>query len=201
MNRVRLFMVLFLLGSASFCQGIDTSAATPSSQAPDLALYQLKAINFDGERSFSVERLRESFHVPVGTRFDHAAVDQGLERLRVLYGNHGNINFTAVPTFQIDRESKTVVLMLKIDEGARFAFGQLFFEGQETRIGEANALRHAWTNMSGKVFSISLLNQWLAQNVPFLDSRDKPLSHQVKLHQSSDTHLADIGIKFPDPKS
>jgi outer membrane protein assembly factor BamA len=137
----------------------------------------------------------------VGNKFDHKAVGQGLERLRLIYGDHGYINFTAVPTLQIDRDRGTVVLTVSIDDGAQFTFGRLFLTGQETRKGEADALHKAWAALSGKTYDSSLLYKWLSENAPFLANGGRPPGRQIEVHVSSETHQADIGIKFPSPKS
>jgi outer membrane protein assembly factor BamA len=201
MNRSSVLMALFLLGSTSFCQAANTSATRPSSHGPELAQYRLEAINFVGSHSFSIEQLRGAFNVPVGNKFDHKAVGQGLERLRLIYGDHGYINFTAVPTLQIDRDRGTVVLTVSIDDGAQFTFGRLFLTGQETRKGEADVLHKAWAALSGKTYDSSLLCKWLSENAPFLANGGRPPCRQIEVHLSSDTHQADIGIKFPSPKS
>ena len=200
MNRSFVFMALFLLGPTSFCQTANTSADTPSIQAPQLAQYRLEAIDFVGSHSFSIGQLKDAFDVPVGNKFDREAIDQGLERLRLIYGDHGYINFTAVPMLQIDKNGGTVVLTLSLDDGAQFKFGRLLVTGQETP-GEADALYKAWAALSGKTYDASLLCKWLSDNAPFLPNGGRPPCRQVELHLSSDTHQADIGITFPGPKS
>jgi hypothetical protein len=69
MNRFPVLTVLFLLGSAGFCQTADTSGRTLSSPAPDLAQYRLETVLFEGSRSFSPKQLRETFNIPVGDKF------------------------------------------------------------------------------------------------------------------------------------
>jgi outer membrane protein assembly factor BamA len=201
MNRSSVFITLFLLGSTSFCQAANTSPTTPSIYGAELAQYRLEAINFVGSQSFSTEQLKRAFNVPVGHKFDHKAVGQGLERLRLIYGDHGYINFTAVPTFQIDRHRETVVLTVSIDDGAQFTFGQLFLTGQETRKGEADALHKAWAALSGKTYDSSLFYKWISENAPFLANGGRPPCRQIEMHVSTDTRQADIGITFPSPKS
>ena len=199
MNHLRVLCLLFLLGSTSFCQGPDTMGRTRSSD-PDLSRYRLETILFDGGRPFSPEQLKNAFHVHAGDKFNHTAIDQGLDRLRHLYGDHGYINFSAVPSVQVEQDRGTVVLKISIDAGSQFNFGQLFLKGQETRAGEADALRKAWTPLSGKTYDSSLLSDWLIKNATFLPKDGQPLRH-VESHLSSATHQADIVIKFPSPKS
>ena len=62
-----------------------------------------------------------------------------------LYGDNGYVNFTAVPTLQLDKDRGTVVLTISIDEGDQFTFGQLSLAGQETRAGEADFLSSSVT--------------------------------------------------------
>jgi outer membrane protein assembly factor BamA len=196
MNRFAVLTLLFLLGSTGFCQTADTSGGTLSSPAPDLSQYRLEAIVFEGVRSFSPEQLKETFNVPVGDKFNHTAIGRGLERLRWFFGDHGYINFTAVPTVQLDKDRGTVVLTLSIEEGSQFTFGRLFLAGQETRAGEADALRNAWAALSGRTYDSSLLHKWLMKNATFLPNDGQPLRH-VEMHVDSSTHLADFKITFP----
>ena len=199
MNRLRVLAVPFLLACAGLCQTGGSSRTTPSNPAPDLTQYRLEAVDFEGSRSFTRTELEDSFHVPPGGKFDRTAVGQGLERLRMLYGDHGYINFTAVPYLQLDKDRGTVVLRLSLNDGLQFSFGRLILNGKETRVGEADALRNAWATLSGKTFNSALLSQWLIENAPFLRNDGEPL-RQVELHQSSETRQADIAIKFPDAK-
>ena len=196
MNRFRMLAILFLLGPAGFCQTPDTSGKTLSSPAPDLSQYRLEAILFEGSRSFSPEQLKETFHVPAGGKFNHTAIGQGLDRLRQLYGDHGYINFTAVPTLQLDKDGGTVVVTISIDDGQQFTFGQLFLAGQETRPGEADALHNAWAALSGKRYDSSLLRKWLVKNATFLPNDEQPLRH-LEMHLDASTHQADIKLTFP----
>ena len=196
MNRFAVLTVLFLLGSTGFCQTADTSGRTLSSPAPDLSQYRLEAVLFEGSRSFTPEQLKETFDVPVGEKFKHTAIGQGLERLRQLYGDYGYINFTAVPTLQLDKNRGTVVLTISIDEGQQFTFGKLFLEGQETRAGEADALRNAWAALSGKQYDSSLLLKWLIQNATFLPNDGQQFRH-MEQHLDTGTHLVDFKLTFP----
>jgi Surface antigen variable number repeat len=194
MNRFAVLTVLFLPGCTGFCQTADTSGRTLSSPAPDHSQYRLEAVLFEGNRSFSPERLKETFNVPVGDKLNHTAIGQGLERLRQLYGDYGYLNFTAVPAPRLDKDRGTVVLTISIDEGSQFTFGRLTLAGQETRAGEADALRNGWAALSGKRYDSSLLRKWLVQN--FLPSDGQPLRH-VEMHQDASTHQADIKLTFP----
>ncbi len=159
--------------------------------------YRLEALIFDGGLSFSAEQLRDAFTVRVGDEFNSTAMGKGLERLRQLYSTNGHINFTAVPTLQFEEDRSTVVLKVDIDEGPEFNFGRLFFEGKETRAGEANALLTAWTPLSGKPYNEQLLSKWLVENATFLPNDRKNPLRRVELHSDVSTHRADILLKFP----
>jgi outer membrane protein assembly factor BamA len=196
MNRFGVLTVLFLLGSTGFCQTADQSGRTLYSPAGDLSQYRLEAVLFEGGRSFSPEQLKETFNVPVGDKFNHTAVGKGLERLRQLYGDHGYITFTAVPGLQLDKDRGTVVLTISIEEGSQFTFGRLFLAGQETRAGEADALRNGWAALSGKRYDSSLLRKWLMKNATFLPNDGQPL-RQVEEHLDSSTHQVDFALTFP----
>jgi hypothetical protein len=203
MNSFRVLIVFFLLGPvASLSQTADPSGGTSSSSAPDPAQYRLEAIRFEGGRSFSQEQLKNAFSVPVGNKFNHTAVGQGLDRLKQLYGDNGYINFSAVPLLQFDKDQGSVVLKVSIDEGTQFTFGRLILAGRETRAGEADALRSAWATLPGKRYDSSLLSDWLVTNAKFLpNDGQSPLRHVgIEMHQDSSTHQADILLTFPSPK-
>jgi hypothetical protein len=196
LNRFRVLTVLFLLGSTGFCQTADTSGGTVSSPAGDLSQYRLDAVLFEGSRSFSPQQLKETFNIPVGDKFNHTSIGQGLERLSQLYRDHGYINFTVVPGLQLDKDRGTVVLTISIDEGSQFTFGQLFLAGQERRAGEAHDLRNAWAALSGKRYDPSLLRKWLIQNATFLPN-DGQQFRRIEQHLDSGTHLVDFKLTFP----
>jgi outer membrane protein assembly factor BamA len=124
-NRFAILTVIFLLGSTGFCQTADTSGRTLSSPARDLSQYRFEEVIFKGGRSISAKQLYDTFNVRIGEKFNQAAIVQGLERLRQLYGDFGYINFTAVPTLQLVKDRRTVVVAIDIDEGQQFTFGKL----------------------------------------------------------------------------
>jgi hypothetical protein len=159
--------------------------------------YRIGAIIFQGEHSFSAEQLRDAFGLPVGGDFNGTAIGKGLDQLRRLYGTDGHINFTAVPTLRIAEDGGTVELTLNIEEGERFYFGRLSFAGKETRAGEEKALLSAWTALSGKPYNGPLLSKWLVEHANFRANNWQDPLRNLELHQSSDTHRADILIKFP----
>jgi outer membrane protein assembly factor BamA len=196
MNRFGVLTVLFLLGSTSFCQTADQSGSTLYSPAGDLSQYLLEAVIFEGGRSFPPERLKDTFNVPIGSKFNHIAVGKGLDRLTQLYNDNGYINFTAVPALQLNKDRGTIILTISIDEGDQFTFGRLFLAGQETRAGEADALRNGWAALSGKRYDSSLLSKWLMKNATFLPNDGQPLRH-VEEHVDSSTHQVDFALTSP----
>jgi outer membrane protein insertion porin family len=159
--------------------------------------YRLEAVIFEGGHSFSSEQLRDALNVPVGGQFNVTAIGKGLERLRQLYSTNGRVNFAAVPTPQFEEDRSAVVLRVNIDEGDVFNFGRLFFEGKETRAGEAEALLNAWTRLSGKPYNGRLLSKWLVENATFLPLDAKAQLRDLEMHLDNSTHRADILLKFP----
>jgi Surface antigen variable number repeat len=196
MNWFAVLTVLFLLSSTGFCQKADASGRTLSSPAPDLSQYRLEAVLFEGSQSFSPEQLKETFNVPVGAKFNDTAIGKGLERLLPLYGDHGYINFTAVPTLQLDKDRRTVVVTIRIEDGPQFSFGRLTLAGQETRAGESDALHDGWAALSGKRYNSSLMREWLVQNATFLPNDGRPLRH-VEMRLDTSTRQVDFKLTFP----
>jgi outer membrane protein insertion porin family len=95
--------------------------------------YRLKAINFHGGKAITnYAQLRPMFAIKDGEIFNRSAVGKGLENLRKAYGEYGYINFTPVPTTNIDDEKKTITLDIDLDEGKQYRVRRIEFQGNTT---------------------------------------------------------------------
>jgi outer membrane protein assembly factor BamA len=183
--------------SAILSEGAQQSSASVAVLDWPEKSYRIQGVVFEGGKSFSQEQLADAFHVQVGGELNHIAIGHGLERLRQLYSANGYFNFTAAPMLQVENDRNTVVLTISIDDGEQFNFGQLFLAGDETWMGEANALRRAWAPLSGKRFNGQVLSKWLFENAMFLPNDEKSRQQFVEQHVDDTTHRVDIQLTFP----
>jgi outer membrane protein insertion porin family len=97
------------------------------------AKFKLKAITFKGNKAIQNSALlRTLFPIKDGDTFDTFLVGKGIENLRKAYGEIGYINFSAVPTTEIDDEKHTVTLNIETDEGKAFYVRRIEFQGNTT---------------------------------------------------------------------
>jgi outer membrane protein insertion porin family len=95
--------------------------------------YRLGAITFSGEKAITnTKALRAQFPLKDGDIFNRELIGKGLENLRKAYGELGYINFTSVPTTNIDEQHKTVSLVVDIEEGKPFSVRRIEFQGNTT---------------------------------------------------------------------
>ena len=95
--------------------------------------YRLGTIAFTGGKAITnTKALRAQFPLKDGDIFNREAIGKGLENLRKAYGELGYVNFTAVPTTDLDEEKKVVSLTIDLDEGKQFSVRRIEFQGNTT---------------------------------------------------------------------
>ena len=178
----------------------------PDSRSADVAVrvfpgakYQVEAIRFTGAKAFSPDQLRSQFPIADGSLFNATAIGKGLEKLKSLYVSNGYADFGCVPKLVYDEERPTIALTLDLDEGRRYFFGRLFFDGVEPHAGAVQALRSAWKQLEGKVYDPQAVIQWVNANAPYLrPAADATPEQYVANHANPEAHQIDIVLQFPD---
>jgi hypothetical protein len=123
--------------------------------------YRLGDISFQNDVAFPVDELRHQFAIADGDIFDISRMRVGLESLRKLYGNHGYINFSAVPNTTVDEVAHAVSILIDIDAGHVYHTGKLILEGDEWRPGTKAKLLRDWKKYEGRPFDSSILREFL----------------------------------------
>ncbi|HSM87708.1 MAG TPA: outer membrane protein assembly factor BamA, partial [Candidatus Limnocylindrales bacterium] len=119
------------------------------------AKYRLKAITFKGNKAFlSPAFLRGLFPIKDGATFDTHLVGKGIENMRKAYGQYGYINFTAVPSTDIDDAKKLVTLNIDVDEGKPFYVRRIEFQGNTTT--RDRVIRRELLVQEGQIFNSQL---------------------------------------------
>jgi outer membrane translocation and assembly module TamA len=115
-------------------------------------MYRLGTIAFQGQTVFPDNELRAQFHVLTGSVFNRTAIGQGLENLRALYCHKGYVNFTSVPDTAVNEAKGTVSLLISIDEGGAYHYGELTVSGEESVPGAKQRLLEGWKPYEGKLY-------------------------------------------------
>jgi outer membrane protein assembly factor BamA len=131
--------------------------------------YRLEEIQFRGGASsspgqppaaseqFSTEHLGAFFPIKPGDIFDTHKLQAGTQELRKAYGKKGFINFTVVPTFNIDETNDRITLIVELDGGKQFRIGKIQILGDNPQPAEAQIRDLGLT--PGSVFDASLLDK------------------------------------------
>jgi outer membrane protein insertion porin family len=92
------------------------------------ARWKLGGVGFRGNERVSDSRLLDLFERPsigwLGSRF----VDEGVERVRDLYGREGFMA-ARIETVLVERQGSTADVIVRIDEGERYRIGRIEVEG------------------------------------------------------------------------
>jgi outer membrane translocation and assembly module TamA len=123
--------------------------------------YRLGEIHVQKATIFPSTQLRNLFLVPRGDLFNVAKIQDGLDDLRKLYETRGYVDVVAFPKISSDESRRTIDLVVDVDEGRPYNFGQLSLEGVEPYAGAGRALLNSWKTLEGKRYNSLELQRWL----------------------------------------
>jgi outer membrane protein insertion porin family len=113
--------------------------------------YDLGSVRIQGAPHFEPDRLLKTAKFKSGGLADFGEVGKGVDRIRKMLAHQGYLRNDVQIVRQIDDAKKVVNLVLRIDEGPQFQFGNLKVEGLDLN-GEA-AIRKMWTLKTGTPFN------------------------------------------------
>ena len=123
--------------------------------------YHLKKITFQNNKAISnTEKLRLVFPIKDGEIFDTHLLQKGIEGLRKAYGTIGYINFSSVPTFDIDDEHKLITVNIEVEEGKPYFVRRIEFQGNTTtrdRVIRRQLLVQEGQTFNAQLWDISIL--------------------------------------------
>jgi outer membrane protein assembly factor BamA len=115
--------------------------------------YRLGDMHFIHVKAFPDSQLRELFPEKRGEIFSKEQIAKGLENLRHLYGSAGYVNFTSVPSTEIDDEHASIDLQVDIDEDRVFHWGNLHVNGMRGQ--DSEILLRVWEGLQGQIYTSS----------------------------------------------
>jgi outer membrane protein insertion porin family len=117
--------------------------------------YKLKAINFTNNKAIlNKQLLRSVFPIKDGETFNKQLIGKGLDNLRKAYGELGYIDFTPVPTTEIDDQKKMITLNIEMEEGKPYFVRRIEFQGNTTT--RDRVIRRELLVQEGQVFNSRL---------------------------------------------
>src|SRR5271154_1720597 len=143
----------------------------PGSKAVDVTVkvepgpqYRLGEIRFENATVFSSNQLRQLIPMQEGDLFNATEFSKSIDALRNLYSTRGYVNMVLNPVPRIDESRHVINLVLSVDEGKPYNFGQLYLEGVEPHAGAAEALMASWKPLEGKPYNSLELQKWFDAN-------------------------------------
>lgn len=113
--------------------------------------YRLGSVQWKNETVLSASELLRLMPTRPGEIFNVGRISKELQAVREAYESRGYINFTSIPETTLDDVERTISLLIDVDEGARFSFGNLHVEGMREK--DAQELRAAWQSLQGRSYS------------------------------------------------
>jgi outer membrane protein insertion porin family len=159
--------------------------------------YKLKAINFKNTQAIkNLQLLRSLFPIKDGDTFDNHLIGKGLENLRKAYGEFGYINFSPVPTTEIDDEKKLITLNIETDEGKPFFVRRIEFQGNTTT--RDRVIRRELLVQEGQVFNSRLwdLSVLRLNQLNYFDALKPEDDTERKLNEQDGT--VDLTVKVKE---
>ncbi|HKD81438.1 MAG TPA: outer membrane protein assembly factor BamA [Candidatus Angelobacter sp.] len=159
--------------------------------------YKLKAINFKNTQAIkNTTLLRNLFPIKDGDTFDNHLIGKGIENMRKAYGEFGYINFTPVPTTEIDDEHKLITLNVEVDEGKPFFVRRIEFQGNTTT--RDRVIRRELLVQEGQVFNSRLweLSVLRLNQLNYFDTLKAEDDTERKLNEQDGT--VDLTVKVKE---
>ena len=115
--------------------------------------YRVGDIQFVNQTVFNSATLRTMIPLQRGDVFNVEEMRQGLKALRSSYCERGYVNFTPVPSMDIDEDHLLINVTFDIDEGSQFRYGTLTLDGLEPYPGAGKKLLEGWKLHEGQIYS------------------------------------------------
>jgi outer membrane protein insertion porin family len=161
------------------------------------ATYVVGGVNIVGPTKLDPDYIRSVLGLVPGAAYDKSSLRDGLDTLRKIYGTRGYLNFTAVPTENIDEQRKVVDLTIKIDEDRQFLLRRVTFTGAPKAREER--IRRELLIKEGQVFN-SILWELSLLHINQLGYFEEIKSQDVQIRPSAAEPTLDINVTVKEKK-
>jgi outer membrane protein insertion porin family len=159
--------------------------------------FKLKTIVFTNNKAIlNTALLRSLFPIKDGDTFNKQLVGKGLDNLRKAYGEIGYIDFTPVPTTDIDDAKKEITLNVEVDEGKPYFVRRIEFQGNTTT--RDRVIRRELLVQEGQVFNSRLwdISVLRLNQLNYFDALKPEDDTERKLDQQNGT--VDLTVKVKE---
>jgi outer membrane protein insertion porin family len=159
--------------------------------------FKLKTINFTNNKAIlNKQLLRSVFPLKDGDTFNKQLVGKGLDNLRKAYGELGYIDFTPVPTTDIDEQNKLITLNIEMEEGKPYFVRRIEFQGNTTT--RDRVIRRELLVQEGQVFNSRLweISVLRLNQLNYFDALKPEDDTERKLDQKNGT--VDLTVKVKE---
>ncbi|HWF04572.1 MAG TPA: outer membrane protein assembly factor BamA [Candidatus Angelobacter sp.] len=159
--------------------------------------FKLKTIVFTNNKAIlNTQLLRSLFPIKDGDTFNKQLVGKGLDNLRKAYGEIGYIDFTPVPTTDIDDVKKEITLNVEVDEGKPYFVRRIEFQGNTTT--RDRVIRRELLVQEGQVFNSRLwdISVLRLNQLNYFDALKPEDDTERKLDQQNGT--VDLTVKVKE---
>jgi outer membrane protein assembly factor BamA len=155
--------------------------------------YWLQDIRWIGMTAFSEEQLLSLTPIRPGEILSRSKIADALDSVRIVYEADGYVEFTSIPSTEIDDNTSGITLRIEIREGEQFRMGQFDIKGVEPATREQ--LLRAWPLKPGDVFNGDAVSRFLLDNYHLMP--DARIKYSKRLDREK--RSVDYAISF-DPQ-
>ena len=170
----------------------DSERISVAVQVVEGPQYRLEGIRFKNNKAIAnVQMLRSLFKLKDGDVFDRAAIAEGLESLRHVYGEYGYVNLTAVPDARFNEGNQTISLDITLDEGRQFYIRRIDIIGLDESVFQ-NVLKELPIK-PGDIYNQRLIELFLQREASLVPSDASP---QPRFSLQLDEKVGTVALSY-----
>jgi outer membrane protein assembly factor BamA len=157
------------------------------------AQYKISDIKWEGNKTFSVEKLQALVHAKPGAIANVPQLKSDLESVHKLYGTRGYMMASIKPDAQFDDASSSVAYKMEVSEGDVFHLGDLDIQGLDAKT--VDRLQEAWTLRESDPYDSTYPQRFFEETVKLL-SHD--VTWTVSIHEgvNEEEKTVDVSLRY-----
>ncbi len=155
--------------------------------------FQFTTVDWVGNKAFNADQLEKAVALQRGQPANLLQLRQGLEHMKKIYSTRGYMKIGYKIEPHLDPAAKTASFTVHVLEGAVYHFGDLTFEGLDSKA--AARLRDQWTIRPGEPFDTDYEARFLKESQPPLPPGSK-WSIVVEEHVNESDKTVDLTIRY-----
>jgi outer membrane protein assembly factor BamA len=157
--------------------------------------FHFTTLDWGGNKAFTAAELEKSVALQPGQPANLLQLQQGLEHIKRIYSTRGYMKIGYKIEPHLDPAAKTASFTVHVLEGAVYHFGELTFEGLDSKA--AARLRDQWTIRPGEPFDTEYEARFLRESQPPPPPRpSNKWSIVVEEHMNESDKTVDLTIRY-----